>query len=424
MAPSDPPIQLWMNNNRRYREGERVKLQVDVESDGYLLVLHYDTDGRVRVLFPLDPRDNTQVRAGRRYEVRDENGEGAFLTGEDGTGLVLTALATEPFRLDEVVREGGWDYTRLSVSQDAEDPEQELAGLVGSLAGPDGFDYDIVSYQVYETTIVEYRDYYPRSPVYVYGDYFSCYNSFWSYHDCWPYHGGWAVRIGYSPYRYRPFGYGYYPYYPYYPYYYPRGPVHAGRGPILAGRPRDYTVIPRSRGSGTFGTLGESRGPTGDVRGTPVNWRPRSGARPADPRTPEARGSNPGRRVEPRGAVTPPARRARPGSTDVSRPARTETRESAARPERREAVPERRAEPTRSRARGSEGRVESPRTAARGPERRAEAPARPAQRSDATRSRGGSPPPRAAAPSASRGGGSPSRGNGGGGGSPRSRPRP
>ena len=78
-ADDRPPLSIWMNNDRRFREGDRVRLQVDAEVDGFLLVLNYDTDGRVRVLFPLDPRDDALVHAGRRYEVRDDGSEAAFL---------------------------------------------------------------------------------------------------------------------------------------------------------------------------------------------------------------------------------------------------------------------------------------------------------------------------------------------------------
>ncbi|PYP42727.1 MAG: hypothetical protein DMD43_01905 [Gemmatimonadetes bacterium] len=78
------PVRLWMNRDRVYREGEAVRLQVDTDVDGYLLVLNYDTDGRVRVLFPLDPRDDAEVNAGRRYEVRDGDGRQALRRHFDG----------------------------------------------------------------------------------------------------------------------------------------------------------------------------------------------------------------------------------------------------------------------------------------------------------------------------------------------------
>src|ERR1051326_882992 len=83
---SDAPVRLWMNSDRLYREGSKVRVQVDSDIEGYLLVLNYDPDGRVRVLFPLDPRDDAAVHAGRRYEVRDDDGGQAFIAGVAGHG--------------------------------------------------------------------------------------------------------------------------------------------------------------------------------------------------------------------------------------------------------------------------------------------------------------------------------------------------
>ena len=37
---NDPPIQLWISNDRRFLPGERAKVQVRTDEDGYLLVFH------------------------------------------------------------------------------------------------------------------------------------------------------------------------------------------------------------------------------------------------------------------------------------------------------------------------------------------------------------------------------------------------
>ena len=103
LRTSAAPIRVWMSNNRLFREGDQVRVQVDADVDGFLLVLNYDTDGRIRVLFPLDPRDDAAVQAGRRYELRDEEGRGAFRAGRDGTGLIFSAISRDPWRLDEIV---------------------------------------------------------------------------------------------------------------------------------------------------------------------------------------------------------------------------------------------------------------------------------------------------------------------------------
>ena len=325
-----PPVQIWMNNDRRFREGDRVRLQIDAEVDGFLLVLNYEPDGRIRVLFPLDPRDDSRVRAGRRYEVRDQGGETAFRAGPDGTGLVYSAISPDPWRFDDIVQGDRWDYDRLTVNRASDNPEADLTELVQPLAGSGGFDYDVAEYRVYGVTTTTYAsddyaydDYYSRGPIYVYNDYSYC-NGWYGCYDCcfrsgWSIsfgfgsygYGYWPYRYGYYPYRYGYYPYGYYShgYYPYYPYR-PSFPV--GHGPVIAGRPRSYTIFPRTGigtasgtrfGSGTRGTIGTS-GRTGSL--PPINWRPRSVARPAGDR-----GSEITRGSDQRGVVMPPARRAR-----------------------------------------------------------------------------------------------------------------
>ena len=60
----DPPIQVWISNDRRFLPGDRAKVQVRTDYDGYLIVLHVDPEGRLRVLFPVDPDKVNFVRSG------------------------------------------------------------------------------------------------------------------------------------------------------------------------------------------------------------------------------------------------------------------------------------------------------------------------------------------------------------------------
>ena len=187
------PVRLWMNNDRRYRAGDRVRLQVDADVDGFLLVLNLDPDGRLRVLFPLDPRDDTRIQAGRRYEVRGESSDAAFRAGGDGTGLIYTAVSEEPWRFDEIVLADRWDYSRLEIDRSSSDPEPDITELVQRLAGSRGFDYDVLGYRVYgESTYSTYNTYvYPGGPTYIYDDYLYCNNWNWRYDGCrrWPFDG-------------------------------------------------------------------------------------------------------------------------------------------------------------------------------------------------------------------------------------------
>ncbi|HEU5220371.1 MAG TPA: DUF4384 domain-containing protein [Gemmatimonadales bacterium] len=325
VTPTGAPIRLWMNNDRRFRPGDRVRLQVDADVDGYLLVLNYDTDGRVRVLFPIDPRDDARVHAGRRYEVRQGDRDEAFQASGDGTGLIFTAVAQDPWRFDEVVLADRWDYSRLQIDRESTNPESDLSNLVQSIAGPGGFDYDVLGYRVYGESAYSYGStVYPGRPIYVYDDYLYCNNWAWRYNGCnrWPYDGGWSFGFSYSPYRYGyGFGYGYpYGYGGYFPYggHYPYRPGGYNRGPVIVGRPRGYAVVPRSPAvsvGGFAGSLPSGRN-SSPVRVPDIDWRSR--ARPVGGST--ARAPDRISRSGDRGSdFAPPARRARPENVDYPR---------------------------------------------------------------------------------------------------------
>ncbi len=53
----DPPVKVWLNQDN-FRRGDRARVNAALAEDGYLVVLRADADGRVRVLFPLDPGDD------------------------------------------------------------------------------------------------------------------------------------------------------------------------------------------------------------------------------------------------------------------------------------------------------------------------------------------------------------------------------
>jgi hypothetical protein len=86
------PIQLRLSDDE-YMIGERAKVRVKTDRDGYLVVLRMDGQGRVRVLFPVDPDDSMTIRGGKEYEVRGRGDREAFVVDEPrGTGAVLAAI--------------------------------------------------------------------------------------------------------------------------------------------------------------------------------------------------------------------------------------------------------------------------------------------------------------------------------------------
>jgi len=268
-ATDDPPVRLSLSGDRRYRPGDRVKVRVETEDDGYLLVFHVDPDGTLRVLFPLDPDDDAFVRGDRRYELKGRGGREAFEADDDaGRGWVFAAVSRAPLRLDGFVLGDHWDYRALAPDRLPEQPEAELTELVGRMAGGE-FEYDLLSYDVGRYDVAEHtvvhRYYSPRyrpcfacdhygygrSGVHIgvtfgrpygYGYYDSYYDDYWysdPFYDPW-YHDSWYYRPVYR-----------YPVIVYPRYYYPRG-----RYPYAYGgwrghdRPGGY---PYGRYGGNFG---------------------------------------------------------------------------------------------------------------------------------------------------------------------------
>ena len=227
----DPPIQIWINNDRSFYPGESAKVQVRLAEDGYLLVFQVDPDGYLRVLFPLDPDKDNFARGGKKYEVQGRGGRETFETETKGRGTVYAAVSRVPFRFETFVVGDHWDYRTLAPSRLSSNPEQELNELVRRMAEGD-FDYDILSYDVVERVYAsDYSSSYYGSGGYYFGSgtSFSLVFGFgWPYRSYYydPYYYAYYPFYNpfYSPYYYGPYRYAYAPYYysPYYyqPYYY------------------------------------------------------------------------------------------------------------------------------------------------------------------------------------------------------------
>ena len=136
-AHDDPPIQIWINNDRRFYPGESAKVQVRLADDGYLLVLQVDPEGYLRVLFPLDPNKDNFARGGKKYEVRGRGDRDSFEAGSKGQGTVYAAVSRVPFRFESFVVGDHWDYRTLAPSRLSSSPEQELNELIRRMAEGD-----------------------------------------------------------------------------------------------------------------------------------------------------------------------------------------------------------------------------------------------------------------------------------------------
>jgi hypothetical protein len=268
----DPPIRIWINNDGRFLRGDRAKVHVRTDEDGYLVVLHADTEGHLRVLFPIDPTDDNFVRGGKKYEVEGRGGRDAFDVGDrSGRGWVYAAVSSAPYRFDEFVLSDHWDYKALEPNRLAADPEPELTELVRRMA-QGSFDYDVMGYHVVDRVVYAddysysrpyYDDFYYGSfgcgyyggcgssisvglffgrPFYhrrYYAPYHYAYDPFYDpfFYDPWYYRPYYHRPFYYRPYFYRP-AYYYPGYYYGYPYYYRNG-----ARPFWPHRYRDRTLV-------------------------------------------------------------------------------------------------------------------------------------------------------------------------------------
>ena len=323
---SPPPITVSLNNGGQYSRGEYAKAQFQAAADGYVLLLQVDQDGRIRVLFPLDPGDDNFIRGKKTYKIVGRDSRGAFYVDQaGGSGMVYAAWSKSPFRFTDFVRGDHWDYNVFDQYNAGDDPESQLTDLVLTMTDK-GFDYAIDRYIVYSVS-----DYSDGSTTYV-GV------SGWP----WPtyYTGGWSIGIGfgvgccYDPWYwnswypaygwgypaygwgYPGYGYGYGGYYPYYPgygggYYPGYGGAYAGYRPYTfkpggtvtrAGnpyRPRGDAFAPQSAGfeSGYRRRLGESGAELGRsvTDAATISGRADAGRRPATrPTSPQVESSRPG----------------------------------------------------------------------------------------------------------------------------------
>ena len=228
VVSDDPPVKVWLNHDD-FQRGDKARVNVRLNDDGYVVVLRADADGRVRVLFPLDPGDDAFVRGGETIEVRGRGDREAFYIDErEGSGLVVAARSTTPFKFDAFVRGDHWDYRVLDVRESGDDKEAALVDIVQRMTDSH-FDCDAVTYVV--SAARAYRDYYPAyysvgfgwGWPYRYGYYGSCYDPFF-------YDSFYCGSAFYSPFYYNPFyfggfgfGYGYRRPFGYRPYIYYTG---------------------------------------------------------------------------------------------------------------------------------------------------------------------------------------------------------
>jgi len=197
-ALSDPPIRLRLSDHT-LMIGQGEKIKVRTAADGYLLVLRTDTQGHVRVVYPVNPTDDDAIKAGRDVEIRGRGDRDAFSAFEGpGTGTVLAAFADHPFNFSNFETNGHWAHAGQVADSAATDPESAMLRVVDAMSTTP-YTYDLTGY-----TVQDHADH----PVYggwydhwwdtPYGPWFGSWYS--------PWYGGVGLWPGY-PYPY-PYAYG------------------------------------------------------------------------------------------------------------------------------------------------------------------------------------------------------------------------
>ena len=213
-AARTPAIQVSLNDGGNFAPGGLVNVRVQTADDGYLIVFRVDGDGRIRVVFPLDPDADAFVRGGKEYELRGRGDRSTFLADDrGGSGMIYAALSHQPLVVRDFSQNGHWDYDALRLRDSTTDAENDLTAIVARMTNRARFDYDAISYRVQDISSVSTvvnggGGYYP-------GLYDPYYNPRWRCMSCgWGYPGSeFSVGFGYSPFwdpwLYSPWGYDY-----------------------------------------------------------------------------------------------------------------------------------------------------------------------------------------------------------------------
>src|SRR5213594_1777010 len=151
-ASSRTRIEVWTNRgDDAYASGQGARVFFRSEVDAYVTVLRVDTDGRVRVLFPLEPWEDNFARGGREYEIQGGYERDAFSIDDyPGVGYIFAVAAADPFVYDAFETGDHWDYRAIADGRVHGDPYVALTDLAQRILPADyrDWNYDITPYYV------------------------------------------------------------------------------------------------------------------------------------------------------------------------------------------------------------------------------------------------------------------------------------
>src|SRR5438046_765271 len=147
-----PRVEVWTDRgDSPYASGQGVRVHFRADRDAFVTILRVDTDGRVRVLFPREPWEDSFARGGGDYEVPGGHDRDAFYVDDyPGVGYLFAVAAADPFVYDGIQSKDHWDYRLIADGRVRGDPYVALTDLAQRIV-PDGYsdwDYDIAPYYV------------------------------------------------------------------------------------------------------------------------------------------------------------------------------------------------------------------------------------------------------------------------------------
>jgi len=146
-------VRVWLNDSN-YRVGARARVFVNLRDPGYLVVLHADAAGRIRVLFPLSPDEPAQAPAAATLQVSTWDDQTAFVVpAGSGMGTVVAVRSRTPPRFDDLRNDTGWDYANSLLFQPtAGNPLAALLDIADRMTNGARYQYDVATYRTPQTS--------------------------------------------------------------------------------------------------------------------------------------------------------------------------------------------------------------------------------------------------------------------------------
>lgn len=142
----DPGVRVWVSDTL-YQVGAGARVYVKLREPGYLVVLHIDAMGRIRVLYPAAPDDQVVVPADAPFEVAGTSDSITFRVETRGRGTLLAARTLHPFGFEPLRRGARWDYSEsLLLQPSAGNPFAALLDIADRVADGQPYDYDVTAY--------------------------------------------------------------------------------------------------------------------------------------------------------------------------------------------------------------------------------------------------------------------------------------